>query len=581
MSFDTLGLDPRLIQAIERLGYEEPTPIQAQAIPPLVEGRDVIGRARTGSGKTAAFGLPLLNAISDGSDSIRGLVLAPTRELALQVTGALRDLAKKLPVRVVAIYGGTPYGPQLQALRKGAQVVVATPGRLLDHVDRGNIDLSNVGHLVLDEADEMLRMGFIDDVTRVFELTPDGRQVALFSATMPAPIRKVAEQHLNDPLEVQVEDSALSVDHIEQHAILVRQKNKLACLERVLRAEPLGTHLVFARTRRSCAETADALASRGVPVDALHGDLSQGARERVLARLRAGRLNVVIATDVAARGIDVEHITHVINYDLPTDAETYVHRIGRTGRAGAKGIAISFANPGERGRLRFLERVLKVPIEPMGVPTDGEIARGQRRALIDRLRTTLEEVDLTEIREWLRGLIADSERSDEDVAAAAIHLLTESSAGGFETGEGDRVPAWARDAQPRQARTERGDQDRDRGPHQPPPPPGDNEVELFLAAGKNKGIFPKDVVGALCNEIGLQGDQVGRITVGARTSFVALDRSVAEEVLRTWDHLPLRGMRIPMLMARPRGDRPDPGKRHGRKKGGPKKGGYGKPRKKR
>ena len=575
MSFEGLGLDPRLEEAVARLGFENATPIQIEAIPTMLSGRNIIGRARTGSGKTAAFGLPLLQKVAEGGKQVQALVLAPTRELALQVTNALRDLAKKLPVRVVAIYGGTPYGPQLQALRTGATVIVATPGRLLDHLDRGNIDLSHLKVLVLDEADEMLRMGFIDDVTRVFELSPDDRQVALFSATMPDAIRRVVNKHVAEPVEVQVEEQALSVGHIEQRAIIVANRNKLECLERVLRAEPLGTHLVFARTRKGCAELADALAERGVPVDALHGDLNQSARERVLARLRAGRLNVVIATDVAARGIDVEHITHVINVDLPPDPETYVHRIGRTGRAGAEGIAISFATPSERGKIHFLSKKLKVPIQDIGVPTDGEIAQGQRRALIDQLRTTLEETDLTNIREWLRELLADSERSEHDVAAAAIHLLTERTPGGFESGDADFLPEWARR---KERRKERKDERRrgEEGPGQDQPrgydvqrSAGNNEVELFIAAGKNRGLRPGDLVGALANEIGIRGAVIGRVMVGARTTFVGLPRDVANAVLNDWDHLPFRGMKIPMLMARPPEDRPP---RPGKHSVGPKKG---------
>jgi len=577
MSFDDLGLDPRLVAAAAHLGFETPTPIQAEAIGPLLDGRDVIGRARTGSGKTAAFGFPVLQTVADGEKTIRALIVTPTRELALQVTNALRDFAKKLPVKIVAIYGGTPYGPQLQALRAGAKVVVATPGRLLDHIDKGNIDLSKVQMLVLDEADEMLRMGFIDDVTRIFELTPDTRQVALFSATMPDPIRRVADRHLRDPLEVQVESQALSVGHIEQHAIIVPNRHKLACLDRLLRAEPLGTHLVFARTRRSCAEVADALAAKGAPVDALHGDLNQPARERVLARLRAGRLNVVIATDVAARGIDVTHITHVINFDLPPEPETYVHRIGRTGRAGAHGIAISFVNPGERSRLRYFCKTLKVDIDQISVPTDGQIARGQRRSLIDQLRTILEDEDLTRIREWLRELLADSDRTSEDVAAAAIHMLAAQSIGGFESGDEDGLPIWAR---PRERK--RDDSSKERGPRRgrdAQRSAQNNEVELFLAAGKNKGLRPGDVVGALCNEVGLPGDVVGRVMVGARTCFVGLPRADAEAVLKEWDHLPLRGMRIPMLMARPPQDRP--ARETKRRRSGPKKGGHNKKGKRR
>ncbi|HJL49182.1 MAG TPA: DEAD/DEAH box helicase, partial [Polyangiaceae bacterium LLY-WYZ-15_(1-7)] len=353
-AFDAFGFDPRIVHALGAIGFDAPTPIQAEAMPPLLEGRDVIGRARTGSGKTAAFGLPLLQRVvataRPDSDGVRALVLTPTRELALQVTKALRSFAEGLPIEMVTVYGGAAYGPQLKALRRGVPIVVGTPGRVLDHVERGTLDLSALELLVLDEADEMLRMGFFEDVERVFERAPDSRQVALFSATMPPPIQAVAENRLPDPIEVQVEDSALSVDHIEQRGILVPERHKLDALERLLAAEPLTGAIVFCRTRAGCAETADALAKRGLSVDALHGDLNQAARERVLMRFRAGRLQVVVATDVAARGIDVDTVSHVITYDLPPAPEEYVHRIGRTGRAGRDGVAISLVTPRERGR---------------------------------------------------------------------------------------------------------------------------------------------------------------------------------------------------------------------------------------
>ncbi|HMR73488.1 MAG TPA: DEAD/DEAH box helicase, partial [Polyangiaceae bacterium] len=333
IKFADFEIDPRLIATVQELGFDEPTPIQAQAIPDLLRGHDIIGRARTGSGKTAAFGLPLLERVKEGSAGVQALVLTPTRELAVQVTKALSSYATKLPVRLVTLYGGVAYGPQLSALRKGVSVVVGTPGRVLDHMHKGTLDISKLEMLVLDEADEMLRMGFIDDVEEVLSQCPVDRQIALFSATLPPPIRTIANKYLNGPIEVQVEQRAHTTKHITQRWLVVPQAHKLDALSRVLADQPHGATLIFARTRAGCADTAAALSARGFAVDALHGDLNQSARELVLNRLRNGRLDTVVATDVAARGLDLEPFNHLVNLDLPTELESYVHRIGRTGRA--------------------------------------------------------------------------------------------------------------------------------------------------------------------------------------------------------------------------------------------------------
>ncbi|MDH5491903.1 MAG: DEAD/DEAH box helicase, partial [Myxococcales bacterium] len=422
--FESFALDPRILEAVRDLGFTEPTPIQVEAMPPLLRGQDVIGGARTGSGKTAAFGLPLLEKVKEGGSAVRALVLAPTRELALQVTDAIRSYAKHLPIRLVTIYGGASYRPQLDALRRGVTVVVGTPGRVLDHVDRGTLDLSSLELLVLDEADEMLRMGFIEDVERVLEASPKGRQIALFSATMPPPIRRVAASHLRDPLAIQVEQSALTVEHIAQRWLLVPQLHKFEALQRVLAGEERGTTLIFARTRAGCAEIADKLAADGISVDALHGDLNQAARERVLLRLRNRRLDVVVATDVAARGIDVDHITHVLNLDLPIDPEIYVHRIGRTGRAGRAGSAISFITPGEMRRLRILERAVKMRIEPMPVPTDADIALRKVARLREKIIARGAEEPSERALELARSLIEDGD-SAEQVLADALRVLAD------------------------------------------------------------------------------------------------------------------------------------------------------------
>lgn len=530
--FTGFGLDDRLVEAVAKLGFDTPTPIQNAAMPPMMEGRDMIGRARTGSGKTAAFGLPLLHRVKDGGKHVRALVLTPTRELALQVTDALRSYATNLPVRLVTVYGGSAYGPQLKALSRGVPIVVGTPGRVLDHLDRGTLDLSKLELLVLDEADEMLRMGFIEDVERVLAASPDERQVALFSASMPEPIRRVASTHLTDPLEVQVESRALTVDHIEQRWVRVPDAYKLEALVRILRVEPPGASLVFARTRAGCAEIADALAQRGLSVDALHGDLNQAARERVLRRLRSKRLDLVIATDVAARGIDVEHLARVINFDFPNDAETYVHRIGRTGRAGRKGVAISFITPKGQRALNWLEKRLKVKLAPMPVPSDADIQAAQLRWLDQTVRDGV----ATPATESLVDALVANGTDPKELAHKAISLLASAHHLRLTEEPDTEPPAWSRPPKkrPRQVGTS-GDQ-----------------VELFFPVGKRRGVRPADLVGALANEAGVPGDVIGRITVVPFKSFVALPREIAEHVLEGFDALTIRGQPVRVSMARPR-----------------------------
>jgi ATP-dependent RNA helicase DeaD len=536
--FEAFGLDPRLVSAVSKLGFEDPTPIQIEAIPLLLEGHDVVGGARTGSGKTAAFGLPLLERVKDGEPGkVRALVLTPTRELALQVTEAIRSFAKNLPVRVVTIYGGAPYPPQLEALRKGVPIVVGTPGRVIDHMDRGSLDLSGLELLVLDEADEMLRMGFIDDVERVLSATPPERQVALFSATMPDPIRRIAGKYLRTPKEVQVESEQLTTEHIEQRGLLVPERNKLDALARVLAAEPRGATLVFARTRAGCAETAAFLAERGFSVDALHGDLAQGARELVLTRLRAGRLDVVVATDVAARGLDVDVLTHVINLDLPNDPETYVHRIGRTGRAGRAGVAISMVTPRESGRVRFFQKALGVRIEPVEAPSDAEIRDARRARLRDAVIAAAEKIPgaYGELADELLSRVEDP----RSLVAAAIRVLASERGFDMSAPADDRPPSWSRTT---------------RGASRPREESyvAEDEVEVFFPIGKTRGVRPADLVGALANELNIPGHRIGKIDIGPTKSFVRLPREVAEHLLEQVKTIQIRRVDVPVTMARPR-----------------------------
>ena len=570
-SFSDLDLDPRILTTLSELGFENPTPIQAQAIPPLLAGKDVVARARTGSGKTAAFGLPLLERLKDGKKGPRALIMAPTRELALQVTEAIGSFATHLKVPMVTVYGGAPYRPQLVALNRGVPLVVGTPGRLIDHLDRGSLDLSNVEMVVLDEADEMLRMGFIEDVEKLLGATPAGRQIALFSATMPPPIRRVADKYLVDPVTI-VADMArgTTVDHVRQRIVVVPQHVKGRALIRYLEGEERGATLVFSRTRAGCGEIAETLADAGIEADALHGDLAQRDRERVLGRLRSGRIGVVVATDVAARGIDVEHITHVVNLDLPDNPESYTHRIGRTGRAGREGTALTLITPRERGRAEFFRRTLGATFEDYYLPSDAAIAKRDRAALVASLDGAGETAA-----SWVAHLVEEG-RDLAGIAAAALELLAKARSVSLETDLSDELPAWARPPQRRDRPPKHQDFDRPRpGDHRGPPggrpgpdfgPPrgrpdqAPNEVELFIGAGRALGVRPGDLVGALAGDAGITGGDIGRIQVGERSSFVGVSRAIATKVLDGRTTLNVRGRDVKLSLAHPGGKTAGPEK---------------------
>ncbi|UXI66871.1 DEAD/DEAH box helicase [Tahibacter amnicola] len=423
-TFRDLALPETVLRALDDVGYESPSPIQAATIPPLLEGRDVLGQAQTGTGKTAAFALPVLARIDPARRTPQALVLTPTRELAIQVAEAFQRYAAHLPqFQILPIYGGQGYGPQLSALRRGVHVVVGTPGRVIDHMNRGTLDLSALDCLVLDEADEMLRMGFVDDVEAVLEKTPPTRQIALFSATMPAPIRRIAQTHLKDPVEITIKSKTQTAANIRQRYWAVSGLHKLDALTRILEAETFDAMIIFARTKQATEELAEKLAARGLSAAAINGDIPQQQRERTIQRLKDGQLDILVATDVAARGLDVERISHVLNYDIPYDTEAYVHRIGRTGRAGRSGEAILFVTPRERGMLRAIERATRQPIESMVLPTveavnDQRIVRFKQR-ITDAL--TDESLDL------YRQLVDSYEREHNvpanEIAAALARIV--------------------------------------------------------------------------------------------------------------------------------------------------------------
>ena len=580
LTFADLGLDPALLSALDQVGFKTPTPIQAEAIPYLMQGKDIIGGARTGSGKTAAFGLPLLHLLRQGGRTPRALILAPTRELARQVSKALQDFAAGLSVTVLTVYGGVGYQQQLRALKQGVTVVVGTPGRVLDLMEKGALRLDELEVLVLDEADEMLQMGFIEDIERVLAAAPQGRQIALFSATMPPPIKKIANQYLQNPVQVQVESSAMTTSHITQGWLLANFRQKTDALVRLLHAEDRDATLVFARTKKSCDDIAGQLARAGFSVEALHGDMAQAAREEVLAKLRERRVRVVVATDVAARGLDVDHITHVINYDMPHNSEIYVHRIGRTARAGRAGQAITFVASHERGKLRSFQHDLKDKFERIYPPTDAEIDAIQAKRLLLDLGQVIESGQSTQAAAWLERMEGEHEWTQEQLLHAAIvtiardkglHLEPQSDAR-----QSRKEKSPKRSSEERQERSDsrqekrrdvhasppsssHEDHDEDRERSAGPPPHDDpkkkpqfstlNEVELFFPVGRRDGMTPADFIGALCNQASLPAEVIGRVTLGGKQSFVGLPQRVAMELLGSKPTLELRGTAYPLQLS--------------------------------
>ena len=423
--FASLGLSEGLVKTLVALGYEAPTPIQEKTIPVLLSGKDVIGQAQTGTGKTAAFSLPMLQQIDPSSRATQALVLAPTRELAMQVSEAIHSYARGIgQVNVLPVYGGAPIGLQMRHLERGVHIVVGTPGRLIDHLDRKTLDLSKVRVIVLDEADEMLKMGFIEEVERILSELPKERQIALFSATMPAEVLRIAKRYLRNPTRIEIEHKTMTAPAIEQRFLNVSEGQKLEVLTQILELEPSEATLVFRRTKNGAAELAEKLQARGFAAEAMHGDMTQSLRETVIRRLRNGHVEVVTATDVAARGLDVEQITHVINYDIPHDVEVYVHRIGRTGRAGRSGMATIFITPRERRMLREIERYTGMAIKPMKMPTRADVAAKRSSVFKDSLRKNIEQGDLDLYVALVEQVAEEGPFDITEVAAAAARLAS-------------------------------------------------------------------------------------------------------------------------------------------------------------
>ncbi|MFC3282149.1 DEAD/DEAH box helicase [Litchfieldella rifensis] len=515
-SFGELALLPAVLSALETLGYETPSPIQAQTIPALLEGRDMLGQAQTGTGKTAAFALPILSRLELGRREPQVLVLAPTRELAQQVAVSFTKYGQNLKgLEVATLCGGQEYREQLGALKRGAQVVVGTPGRVIDHLDRGSLKLEGLSALVLDEADEMLRMGFIDDVKRVVADTPTDAQRVFFSATLPAEIERIVNRYLVDPVKVMIESSVGTAESIEQRLVRVEGGAKLEALSRILEVEPVDGAIVFVRTRAACTTLVEQLTARGVNAAGLSGDLDQSLRERTITRLKRGKVDVLIATDVAARGLDVPRITHVINYDLPQDSEAYTHRIGRTGRAGRTGIAITFAGFRETRKVRWMEQATGQHMSEMPLPDEKAIRAHRDDVFRERVVGAL-TAGPDEQRSLVERLVAEGHDPVELACAfAAIARADEAPIGRLPSPRAERNERAPRDSKPRR---------RDSGP-------SEGMTRYRVAVGHKDGVKPGQLVGALANEGGIEGNRIGRIDIRNAFSVVELPSSLPASIL--------------------------------------------------
>jgi len=514
-TFHQFGLSEPLLKAIGSVGYELPTPIQIKTIPPMLAGRDVVGQAQTGTGKTAAFALPILERLDADRNQVQALVLVPTRELAIQVAEAFHTYAQNMKrVRVLPVYGGQSIVPQIKRLQSGAQVIVGTPGRVMDHLRRETLDFASLGMIVLDEADEMLRMGFLEDVEWILNQAPAEHQTALFSATMPREVRRVAARYLKNPESVNIERQTLTVPTVKQFYINVSEGQKLDVLTRLLEndGDSDSAVLIFDRTKIGCAELTEKLQARGYAAEAMHGDMSQAQRETVIRRLRGGQVEIVVATDVAARGLDVERINRVFNYDIPNDVESYVHRIGRTGRAGRAGEAILFVTPRQQRMKRDIERYTNQRIEPMRMPTAADVAARRVALFKERILKTLADDGAVDgYLSLVEELAEESGRDIAEIAAAAARLA-----------QGDK-PIDV-EAEPEQSS-----------------PPGDGMVRLFIDVGRHSKVSPADIVGAIANEADVPGRAIGAIDVHDRFTLVDVPSEYVKQVLQRMSGSRIRG----------------------------------------
>ncbi|MDQ3323036.1 MAG: DEAD/DEAH box helicase [Acidobacteriota bacterium] len=566
-SFAQFGLSKPLMKAIKEMGYEAPSPIQTKTIPLLLAGKDIVGQAQTGTGKTAAFALPILEKIDLKSSKIQALVLAPTRELAIQVAEAFHTYSKHVGrIKVLPVYGGQSISQQMKHLRGGVQVVVGTPGRIMDHMRRETLDIADLKVVVLDEADEMLRMGFIDDVEWILGHTPETRQTALFSATMPREVRRIAERYLKDPVNVEIERKTLTVPTITQSYVNVSEGQKTDVLTRILEADSNAGEavLIFHRTKIGAANLSEKLQARGYAAEAMHGDMSQSQRESVIKRLKNGQVEIVVATDVAARGLDVERIGTVINYDMPGDTEVYVHRIGRTGRAGREGKSILFVTPRQQRMKNDIERYTKQKIEPLKLPTKADIAARRVDLLKERIINTLTEQDLELYLSLVEEIQEENSLDIAEIAAACAFL-----AGGDKPLEVAKEPEFQQRSYNDDSRSYGNDNrsynDNRSNNNERRPSRGNDEprfqrgekpayndegmVRLFIDVGHNKAISPSDIVGAIANEGNIPGRAIGGIDIQDRFSLVDVPSEFVEQVLRQMQNTRLRGMNANIRLA--------------------------------
>ena len=532
-TFAGLGISPGVVEALTALGYEEPTPVQREAIPPLLAGRDLLGQAATGTGKTAAFALPLLQRLPKTPPEPSRpavLVLVPTRELAIQVAEAFHRYGRAAQARTVPIYGGQSFSQQIAVLRRGVHVVVATPGRALDHIRRSTLDLSGLVAIVLDEADEMLDMGFAEELESILEAAPEQRQTALFSATLPSRIARIAERHLNDPVRVLVlneKTPAGSLPKVRQTAYVLSRAQKVPALGLVLDLEAPTLALVFCRTRHEVDSLAESLSGHGYRVEALHGGLNQLQRDRVMKRARGGSVDVLVATDVAARGLDIEHVTHVINFDVPESPQTYVHRIGRTGRAGREGVAITFAEPREHRLLRSIESLTKQKISVAPLPSVHDIKAKRLAVTAADLRELIAAGELDKYRVVVETLAQEFDIMD--IAAAAVQLAHAAEAGEEPIEMPAPPPPGKREAAPRQ----RPGRNQARG--------GPRLVRVFIGSGKSANMRPADIVGAIVNEAGIEAKSIGGIEVNEKFSLVELPEDLVDDVIQALRSTTIKG----------------------------------------
>ncbi|HEX2914954.1 MAG TPA: DEAD/DEAH box helicase [Chloroflexia bacterium] len=540
-TFKELGLSDATLKAITELGYEEPTPIQERTIEVLLEGKDVIAQAQTGTGKTAAFALPIIEKLDLSLKSPQALIMTPTRELAVQVAEAFHSYSKYQPISTLPVYGGQPIEMQLRAFNRGVHVVVGTPGRVLDHLRRGTLKLENIRTVVLDEADEMLAMGFIEDIEAVLKQTPENRQTALFSATMPKPISDLAKNYMHDPQRITVKAEQMTVPQIRQVYYEVGKRDKFEVLVRVLDYERPTAAIIFCRTKLEVDSLGERLTARAYPTETLHGDLNQTQRDRVMARFRNEQVELLVATDVAARGLDIEHITHVINYDIPIDPEIYVHRIGRTGRAGRSGCAITLVTPRERRLWQMIQRETGSSAQRLQLPTIADVFERRREEFKETIRETLAQNGLEPYRIMAEEM--GEEFSPTDISAAAFKLLLgEQPAETQDLLAEPEVVEETRERTPQPRRRER--EQRTLGPEQ-------GMTRLYLAVGRDDGVRPGDIVGAIANEANIAGRSIGAIELYDRFSLVDVPSNEVQNVLQALQNTRIRSQKASPSLARP------------------------------